>query len=352
MRLILTTILILTVLLPSAANAQSPPPNPLFRSIAGPVAEPSIFDAVSLSNHELLTLSVQFQKDQDKQKVLFAPFKLKEGYLPFWSEMILNFAQEGGNSTFGIGLGWTNAAPGGRRAQAILEGMFFPAEPPPLLNETKEQEAERRRVHFDRVLVPLYNTFYRSLAANSYQVTFGANVQTFQILAGDEVDIDEDGKIDNDYTLKGADLSAGILYTWSQATGMNATYHFSRKRASAVSGQALANYHGFSVSTGRRVAVLNPDYERSEAYLKNLFIPSVVVGGALELQHCTADVIGECDKGVRRQVAVTPYVDFKISPQAQFRISLPLRRLTQAGKKSGSELSPFVQFAIQLAGGR
>lgn len=346
-----TALLALGILTIAAAASAQPPANPLYRSIAGPTAEPSIYDAVSLTSHQLLTLSLQFSKEQEKQKVVFAPFKLREGYVPFWSEMLLNFAQEGTASTIGVGLGWTNASPAGRRAQSILKSMTFTAQEPGPENETEAQRLRRDKDFYDLVLVPAYNKFYSRLAAKSYQVTFGFNVQTFSMLAGSPIDVDEDGKIDNQFALRGFDASANALYTWDQAKGMTAAYHFSRKRASAVEGQELVNYHGMSLSGGYRVAVLDREYEKSEAYLKSLFIPSIVIGGALEYQECT-DAGARCEKGLKRQSAFTPYVDFKVSTQAQFRLSFPIRLVTQTGKKSEVELAPAVQFAVQMAGGK
>ena len=335
---------------PALAHAQAEvPANPLYRSISGANAEPVIFYDVSLSSHQLLTAAIQFQKEQDRQKVLFSPFKLSEDYIPFWSEMQLNFAQEGSVSTFGLGLGWTNAATAGARATRIWKGITIPAEP--VFEGTPEEIARKRQEFYDRFLVPAYNEFYQRLAKNSIQVTVGANVQRFGF-GGDKVDADEDGKIDNQFDLKGYDLSAGLLYTASQSFGLTGSYHRTRKRASGVEGQELVDYDGFSFSTGYRVAVLNPNYASTADYLKSLFVPSVVLGLSYELQECTAEQLGFCEKNLKTQTALSPFVDFKITPQTQFKISFPILRRTLIGKKSQSELAPIVAFSVQLSGGK
>jgi hypothetical protein len=114
--------------------------------------------------------------------------------------------------------------------------------------------------------VPAYNAFYEKLVRNSLQITGGANVQTVDF-GGDKVDADQDDKVDKALSPMTCSASADFMYTVSQAFGFTASFHFARKRATAVKDQILVSYRGLSIASGIRVAVLNPEYRSTSDYL-------------------------------------------------------------------------------------
>ena len=111
----------------------------------------------------------------------------------------------------------------------------------------------------------------------------------------------------------------------------------------------MATYPGWSVAFGRRVKILNPEYRTSPDYLSSLFVPSVVAGASLEWMKCSGDA-SNCDDGLRSRYSFTPFIDFKISPETQFRIGVPIRRSVAFGGKSKTELAPAVQYVLQIKG--
>ena len=349
--------LILGVALVMAARAAAaqdlPPRNPIFVSITGTNAEPVIFRDVSLSTYDLLTGSLAFDKTDTSARATFAPFKLKEQYTPVLSEIALNFSQAKGVTTFGVGAAY-NSRSGFSPASIQSLNNYLTQIPTFRSQQPGEDTAayKKARAAYYRDLWPkIFDRFYSDLARNAFIVSVAANLQTFGTLGGDHVDLDEDGKIDNFYNRKGYDLSATLTYSASQAAGLTASAHYGKHRISAVEGQDLASYPGLSVSVARRVKTLNADYRTTDDYFKSLFIPGVVVGAALEWQHCNGTATS-CDDGLQSRTAVTPFLEIKVTPTAQFRIGVPIQRSVNFGKKTQIALGSAVQYAIQLTGAK
>ena len=84
-------------------------------AVSGSNAEPVLFTDVSINTYQMLSANAQFSKDDNLQKVLFAPFKLMNNYIDVLSETKLNLAQKDGISTFGLAIAYDQASPFGRR---------------------------------------------------------------------------------------------------------------------------------------------------------------------------------------------------------------------------------------------
>jgi len=335
------------------ADPFNPPRNPIVLSIAGTNGEPDIYRDVSLTAYELLTGSLQFEKKDDSAKAVFAPFKLRESYVPVLSEVGLNFAQSKGITTFGFGAAYNARSLFSKQAGEDLNARLMKMKTFRSQNtgETDEEYDGARTAYYKQLWIRIFDDFYRTQASNAWIIGAAYNVQTFGILAGDKVDVDENGKIDNAHKQKGYDVSASLSYTWDQATGLTASGHTGKKRKSAVEGQDLQNYRGWSLAIARRVKTLNPNYRSSEDYMKSLFIPGVILGASYEWERCGGSATS-CDDGLRSRGSFTPFFELKVTPQAQFRVGVPFRRSVQFGGKSQTELAPSVQYLLQLTGAK
>jgi hypothetical protein len=151
--------------------------------------------------------------------------------------------------------------------------------------------------------------------------------------------------------VKGYDVSATLTCSLSQATGFTVVGHYRKKRQTAVEGQELETYPGFSAAFAQRVKILNHDYRASEDCLKSLFIPNIVVGTSAEWQHCNGDAMS-CENALQSQLAVTPYIEIKATMTAQFRIGFPIQRSVTFGKKTQVALAPALQYVVQRAGAK
>lgn len=336
---------------------QQPSTNPIFVSVTGVNAEPVIYRDVSLTTYDLLAGSIQWEKTDSSAKATFAPFKLKEKYTPVLSEIGLNVSQAKGVTTFGAGVAYNPHSAFSEQSGTTLAAAA--AKIPKIRDqmtdaaghkiETDEAYEGFRTAYYKEAWFKIYDAFYKDLATNAFIVSVAGNVQTFGTIGGDHVDIDEDGKVDNFYNKKGYDFSATLTYSFSQATGLSASAHYGRKRLSAVEGQTTEVYPGYSLSFAQRVKVLNPNYTRSDDYLKSLFIPSIVTGASFEWQRC-GGTAASCQDSLQSQYALTPFVDLKIAPAAQFRIGVPIQRTVTFGKVNKVALAPAIQYVVQLSG--
>lgn len=352
--ILLSAVLLSLVLVGQGEAQEKATLGPVYSSITGPTAAGELYYDVSINTYQALTTAIRFSDADDIQKLNIAPMKLRRDLsgCSWWCELAVNVTQRGGISTFGLGWGYSSAAPYSPKNARVAETLNrdnVPAKRPPRQDEKAEEYAAYEKLYREQVLIGrIYTPFFEKLVRNSFGIKAAANAQTFGILAGTPVDLDMDGKIDNDHRLKAWDLALGGEFTPSLNAGVSGTFHLTRKRASAAEGEPLITYHGGSVTGGVRVHFLNPDYKTTEPYLKRLFIPSVVLGTILEYQRCRGET-AECEDHVRSQFIATPFVDVRISEEAQFRFGLPFKR-TRVAAESSTQAHPIFQLGFQLSG--
>ena len=72
-------------------------------------------------------------------------------------------------------------------------------------------------------------------------------------------------------------------------------------------------------------------------YIKSGFMPGIVVGASGQISFC--DGKSNCAKSRTNNYSVTPFIDFRIKPELQFRISLPIT-FFNAVDKVNQEIAP------------
>lgn len=101
------------------------PLNHLYSSYTGLNTDANIFNDISLNSFELLSTNIQFSKDDNFQKVVFAPFQLKNisAKETYWDSFLrntkLNLAQKNNISTLGLGFTWDNSMHNSKRGRRI-----------------------------------------------------------------------------------------------------------------------------------------------------------------------------------------------------------------------------------------
>jgi hypothetical protein len=318
-----------------------PRSNSIYSSITGVNSEPEIFQNVSLSSFQLLTASLKI----DKQKIVFSPLKLSEAWYGPLSTLKLNIAQENKISTAGIGVSFGETPSNSPRASEILSNITSNLDTPYYEKMLKENDKEAKEIYFrDSIYIPFIE---RLSDENKLLITVGGNAMLFDVIGGEKIDSDFDGKIDNEFWFKGYDLSLGIVWTPMKLFGINTTYHYTAKRASSIEGQELAPYYGVSLAFGYLVFILDNNYRLSKDYLDGLFIPSIVSGISLEYQKFNGDS-QYSDNNIREILALTPFLDVKITPKSQFRVGIPINFKKLINAKAKTELNTFLQFSIQF----
>ncbi|WP_299123339.1 hypothetical protein [uncultured Tenacibaculum sp.] len=381
----------------------------LYNSYTGLNADTDLFNDISLNSFEAISTNIQFSKNNDLQKIVVVPMKLRspnyENY-NFLFNTKLNLAQKGGITTFGIGFTFDNSIAESKRGIKILEKIN------PNFNESylnkkrildkklKKKLTEDLIKYKDTLLVNLIEKvlnkleenkdgffledlffdpindsqkytyyknlkqsydkstkafldylsidYYKKLMENSTKITFGGNISFFEILGGDKIDLDNDGLIDNAENIKQKNLSLGITRIESEKLGWSFTGYYLQKRSSPKSGEKFNDYYGFSAAVGQRIFILNKEYKKTKEYIEGLFISSIHAGLSFEYLKCN-ESIAKCENGISKKSIITPYIELKISPKNQFRIGIPITNQKQLDN-SQSLIGPFLQYRLNIAG--
>ena len=336
-----------------------------YSSIIGQNAEPNIYNEYNFNTYDLLNTNLQFSEKNSLQKVVFSPFKLGNNYWDVISETKINVSQKGGISTFGLALAYDNAAPFGKRANRLfMDNKVIKA--PKFLS--KNQFNDSLYANYDKCVWTLdaaykdyvevtykleskkaVHKYLRSLNYPSFKISFGVNTSLFQIIGGDEVDLDQNSLIDNKYSNKATDISGGTTLIFSEGLALNVGYHHTMKRATPEEGQEKATYNGFTIAIGGMIAKLDKNYKESDDYLLKLFIPSIILGGAFEFQKCTSNT-EFCEDNIEQKWSFTPFIDFKISTKNQFRLGVPINSYKLVSNENLTDVGPFLQYTLQLSG--
>lgn len=320
----------------------------IFNSIVGNNSEPVIYNAVNLNTYELLTTNIQVSKDDNLQKIVFAPFKLSNSdNVGFLRNTRINVAQKSGVSTFGFGFGFDNSSPFSMRGARILNSAFngFPSQIPKGDDE-KDYEYEAYKSKYYYSMDSTYAKTYEQLLKNSFKFTVGYNISLFEVIGGDKFDLDNDSIIDNYFITESNNLSIGITYIFSSKIAINLNGHYSSKLASQKENEKQVDYIGGSFSFAQRLFVLNRNYHKTPDYLKTLFVPSIVGGTSIEYQQAVSNE-AFAKNGITQTIAITPFLEFKINPNNQFRIGVPIKKFE--GMKKEVSFGPFIQWTLQIA---
>jgi hypothetical protein len=341
-------ILPLLIFLSKAFCQEIPQKGHIFNSIVGNNSEPVIYNAVNLNTYELLTTNIQVSKEDNLQKIVFAPFKLTNSdKVGFLRDTRINIAQKSGVSTFGVGLGFDNSSPFSKRGSRILNAAFnnFPSQRPKDDNE-KDYEYEAYKSKYYYSMDSTYAKTYEQLLKNSFKITLAYNISLFEFIGGDKVDLDNDNIVDNYFITESNNLSLGLTYIFSSKTAINLNSHYSSKLASQKENEKQVDYLGGSFSFAQRLFVLNRNYHKTPDYLKTLFVPSIVGGASIEFQKAISNETF-AKNGITENIAITPFLEFKINPKNQFRIGVPIKKYE--GIKKEVSFGPFIQWTLQIA---
>lgn len=319
----------------------------IYSSVVGNNNEPVIYNSVNLNTYELLTTNIQVSKEDNLQKIVFAPLKLIDySKVGFLRETRINIAQKNGISTLGFGMGFDNSSPYSKRGNKKIATAFkdFPA-----LRvqgkEEKDYEYEIVKHKYYYSMDSIYAETYKSLLSNSIKITAGYNISLFEIIGGDKIDADNDNIVDNYYVVESNNYSLGMTYVFSLKRALSVTLHHSLKRGSQKEDEKRVGFIGYSFSYAQRVCILNKQFEKTQEYLKTLFIPSVVGGLSIEFQNATRNK-DYAKKGITQTIVYTPFVEFKINPKNQFRIGIPIKKYS--GETDETALGPFIQWTLQI----
>lgn len=164
-------------------------------------------------------------------------------------------------------------------------------------------------------------------------LTLATDASFFELLGGSSRDADADGLNDAEHSLRSRSVS--VAADWRPADGwqVSALLAALEKRAFAEEGSDLASFGQASVTLGYRLRVLNSAYASTPEFKESLFVPMLVGGLGATYDDCR-EAAARCPDRIASTLTFTPFLDFKLKKEAQFRIGPQLKRQRIAGKQS------------------
>jgi len=122
----------------------------------------------------------------------------------------------------------------------------------------------------------------------------------------------------------GAAVELGFLFHPSETVTAELYGAYRHSRSGGEPDAHFAKYVGGGLTASWLFAEFgNPaDRYKSKDYIRDDFIPGFVGGLSVQALHC--DGGARCIKGITDQWSVTPFVDLRIKPEIQLRLSLPI----------------------------
>jgi hypothetical protein len=330
----------------SLLGAQAQPGGYLALNAAA--TEPVLFSGFSVTSYQLLTGSISV----DKQKVLFAPFKLENTYHDVLSELVTNVAYDADRkrTSLGVGIGYNAMAPHGWRGTQIWNRL--PSPKPPVSQQPGESDYDYhiRRTQELNAAADEVQGYYDALATNGWSVMIAANTELFSRIGGTALDVNGDGIQDNKYAQAQSDLSISGVYSFSPSAQISAAYHDTHQRLGPAANLVLQPYRGVSAALAFRTPwIFNPEYKQTKEWLTTGFVPALYSGVSVEASSCRAPVVALCADSTKTRQVYTPYLDFRLTPTSQFRIGVPIQHNSRQLAGNSTALSSIIQYSLQLA---
>lgn len=359
--------------------------------VGGRTSQTYLFRDIDLSIYDLAVANFSFTDKDQVQKINFQPFRLLNKSNNLLNSFKLNIAQKKDITTFGFGFGSDYSDPFSKRGVRILDEVFNtqPSAPLPIIpdtskfghirdsiNQSNNTDGMKRVLIVTLVEIPIAKIIEKAKLDNDkqnqdfkrntldallikyderraqhvFKWTIGFNSQFFSILSANGNANYFDSL--NYYGNKANVYSATVSYSYGRGSiNVSGGYNYIDSRKSAVKGTEKATYDGFSFYLSKRLISFLSDekLKKNENYKKNLFIPSLLMGGNWELKSTNEDNFKLIEDGVKKSRVFTIFADILISPTAQFRVSLPIQENTLVSGDKMSFLGATVQYSLKFS---
>lgn len=295
-----------------------------------------LFRDVLPTSYDLLAANLAFSEKNQVQKISFAPFKLRPGYIPVLTASRLSLTNNGGAITAGFSIGDDYSSYECKRVEKLFNKVydFFdetniaPVARPIGANESAKEYMEwyknsEIKKHQDALL----ENFDNRRLMHVFKWSAGMNFQFFPVLKSKS----EEGNFDslNYHGFKGTNFFASGSYSYCNGSiNVNGAYTLFNKRKSADSTQEKRKYNGISLGASVRVIRLikKEELKNKDFYKNNLFIPSVYAGISYEKQTYKGVEAAFAEDKLKWVGLTTFFIDVTVSPASQFRIAFPIKR--------------------------
>jgi len=275
---------------------------------------PVIFNRDNLLSNQLLTYSFQPGGDRGNlHQLVLSPFKIK---IPkrynFLHETRFNFAQTNGQTTLGIGIGFDTGSPFGQRAKKL----------------------KKESINFSD----------ENFIKKSVNAVVGVNMTLFPNFGSPSRDVNQDSLKDNQFSVANLSYTLGLIYRPTLNTSVYVSGYYQQARETPVENTKQVTSLGYAVGFGTRVLTWK-QAKTEELIPTSKFIPSVNLGVSLEHLFPIKNA-AFLSNGNTYLLGFSPYLDFKITPVTQLRLSLPISVVE--GKQDERGFGSFFQFYLQI----
>jgi hypothetical protein len=374
-------------------------------SVFAAVEHPVIFAESKLEGYDYFTGS--FNVDDKASKVTFAPFLMSGTYRDGLSETRFQLSQKDKSPSLGIGIRYNPTSPRGARGKALWCRMiaklprspFFELrllqgrerefavlrdqagtevrqldslrsrDPDPtrrmqladsiLVLRSRVADAEQKLVTERKKVLAADSAWHRAkdkffeeyrdslLAYRGPIPSLNASFSYFPTLASSRLDKDADQLDDNHYSARAQSLALGLDWRFQRWWQLSAIGAIGGERTGAEEGSPYSKTGGVGLTLGRILSEINPEFRKTDEFKKSLFVPAITAGAGAEYQWCVVEP-EECKDGIVGRFAVTPFLDFKIRKEAQFRVGFTWERVKKDQDESAINNGLLSTLAFQL----
>lgn len=145
----------------------------------------------------------------------------------------------------------------------------------------------------------------------------------------------------------GAGIEPNLSFHPSERTALDVYGRYSKRRASGAADTKLARYleGGVTASWLAWQFLDEAQLSKSNDYVREGFIPGLAIGASLQASQC--DGRDACIKKKTSQLSATPFVDIRVKPALQIRLSTVLAKF-DAVDDDGQDIAPSLSLAGQI----
>ncbi|WP_119080337.1 hypothetical protein [Chitinophaga alhagiae] len=322
---------------------------------ANTLSQAQLFSEVDPTGYDLLNANLSFSDKDQVQKIGFSPLRLLNTYYGIFSNLRLNISHKGGALTSGLSLGYDNTAYDSRRVQRLFDEFSsavrqLPAMGPRQADESLNEYREREYKHYKTQLDSMAGQFDEKRLRHIVKISGGYNAQFFSVLRSKSDNSNFDSL--NYHGFKGHNFFISGSYSLRNGwLNVNGGYNYFNKRKAADSLQQRNRYNGWSFGISKRVVRLisEEQLKKKDFYINSRFIPSLYVGFAYEQADYLGDNYLFAEDNAKHVRVYTPFIDVALSPAAQFRLAIPIRRTDEyVANTKGELVGAVLQFNYKL----
>lgn len=284
-------------------------------------ASPGIFGTADISAYQMIVASIAYSE----QSLTVTPTQFSRQPWVEWFEAKIKIGQKDKITTTGVGLTFNLFTPDEKIYKNLASKYTYITE----CNDDSACLVEAATKFFLEGKYDLIKDYYDYINKFNVRINPGISTQLFPVIGGKAIDKDKDGKKEDFQSIKNFTATLGLNAVVCKNWSAGASLYYAPRRKDALQFTKMAKYAGYSCFLTYRIITFNENlYYKSEDFVKTGFIPGVEVGVSFEelnyIDKTENRVFAE--ESIKKQYAISPIFDVRITPKSQFRIAFPIKQ--------------------------